>query len=228
MSSDIWWENLQVFLHPFYINDYAYHLQNLPYGLLWVIRLVLLTTIAVHIWTSIVLTIENAKARPDDYKCKSTAAATYAARTMRVSGVILFLFIVFHIAHYTTRNVPGQEFNTEIVDASGHHYDHMVPHVTPDGHTVKNHYGEDKMVHNTKAMIVAGFSHWWVSAIYIVAMFLLSNHLRHGVSSMFQSLGLRNSGMLPTFTIVAWAYSVVVFLGYIAIPIGVMAKIITA
>ncbi len=219
--------NLQVFLHPFYINDYAYHLQHLPYGLLWVIRLVLLTTIVVHIWTSVVLTIENMKARPEDYKHKSTAAATYAARTMRVSGVILFLFIVFHIAHYTTRQVPGQEFNSAIVDASGHHYETEVPHVTPDGHQVVDHYGQPKIVHNTKAMIIAGFSYWWVSAFYIVAMFLLSNHLRHGVSSMFQSLGLRNSGTLRCFNTVAWVYSVVVFVGYISIPVAVLAKVIT-
>jgi len=219
--------NLQVFLHPFYINDYAYHLQHLPYGLLWVVRVVMLTTVVVHIWTSVVLTIENKKARPADYKCKSTAAASYAARTMRISGVILFLFILFHIAHYTTRQVPGQEFNTEIVDASGNHYETEVLHVTPEGKTVVDHYGEPKMVHNTKAMIIAGFSYWWVSAIYIVAMFLLSNHLRHGVSSMFQSLGLRNSGTLPFLKFVAWVYSVVVFLGYISIPVCVLAKIIT-
>lgn len=213
--------NLQVFLDPYYINDYAYHLQHLPYGLLWVIRTVLLSTVLIHIGVSVVLTIENAKARPDDYKYKSTAAASYASRTMRVSGVILFLFIVFHIAHFTTRQVPGQEFNDAIVDASGTTYALHVDHVTPEGKVVVDKYGHAKEVHNTHAMIISGFSRWWVSAIYIVAMFLLSNHLRHGVSSMFQSLGLRNSGTLPFLTLVAWIYSVVVFLGYIAIPVAV-------
>ena len=219
--------NLQVFLDPYYINAYASHLQHLPYGLLWVIRAVLLGTVVIHIWVSVVLTIENMKARPEEYKYKSTAAASYASRTMRISGVILFLFIVFHIAHFTTRQVPGQEFNTAIVDASGNTHELDVPLVTPEGHVVKDKYGETKMVHNTHAMMVSGFSRWWVSAIYIVGMFLLTNHLRHGISSMFQSLGLRNSGTLPFLKVVAWIYSVVVFLGFISVPIAVLAKVIT-
>lgn len=219
--------NLQVFLNPYYINAYAYHLQHFPYGLLWVVRVVLLGTVIIHIWVATVLTIENMKARPEEYKYKSTAAASYASRTMRVSGVIVFLFIIFHIAHFTTRQVPGQEFNTEIVDASGEVYELEVPLVTPEGRAMKDKYGEIQMVHNTRAMMVSGFSRWWVCAIYFVAMFLLTNHLRHGISSMFQSLGLRNSGTLPFLRLVAWVYSVVVFLGFISVPVAVLAKIIT-
>jgi len=214
--------NLQVFLHPFYINDYAYHLQHLPYGLLWVIRAVMLTTVVVHVWVSIVLTIENNKARPEDYKFKSTAAATLASRTMRVTGVIVFLFIVFHLAHFTIRNVPGHEYNTVIKDAHGGVHEVHVVHETPDGHIVKDKYGEDKMVHNTHAMMISGFTYWWISAIYIVATALLSRHLAHGVSSMFQSLGLRNSGIRKCLDPVANIYGIVVFVGFASIPAAVM------
>jgi succinate dehydrogenase / fumarate reductase, cytochrome b subunit len=219
--------NLQVFLDPYFINVYAYKLQNLPYGLLWVIRAGLLATVLIHVWVSVVLTLENRKARPEDYRSKSTAAASYASRTMRISGVIVFLFLVFHIAHFTTRHVPGQEFNQAIVDASGKEYDLHVILTTPEGKEVIDAYGKPKEVHNTHAMMISGFSYWWVSAIYVVAIFLLCNHLRHGVSSMFQSVGLRNSGTLPALTLVAWIYSLVVLLGYIAIPIAVSLKLLT-
>jgi succinate dehydrogenase / fumarate reductase cytochrome b subunit len=218
---------LQVFLDPYFINAYAYKLQHLPYGLLWVVRAGLLTTVAVHIWVSVVLTLENRKARPEDYRCKSTAAASYASRTMRVSGVIVFLFIIFHIAHFTTRQVPGQLYNEAIVDASGTEFPLHVILTTPSGKAVMDAYGHPKEVHNTYAMMISGFTYWWVSAFYVVAMFLLSNHLRHGVSSMFQSVGLRNSGTQPFLKLVANAYGIVVFLGYVSIPLAVLFKVLT-
>jgi succinate dehydrogenase / fumarate reductase cytochrome b subunit len=220
--------NLQIFLDPYFINAYAYKLQNLPYGLLWIIRAGLLATVVIHIWVSIVLTIENRKARPEDYKHKSTAAASYASRTMRISGIIVFLFIVFHIAHYTTRHIPGQEFNQSIVDASGTEYDLHVILTTPDGKEIVDDYGKPKEVHNTHAMMVAGFTYWWVSAIYIIAMLLLSRHLAHGVASMFQSLGLRNSGSRGMLEMVSNVYGIVVFLGYISIPLAITFGLITA
>ncbi|MEQ9824429.1 MAG: succinate dehydrogenase cytochrome b subunit [Puniceicoccaceae bacterium] len=219
--------NLQVFLDPYYINAYAYKLQHLPYGLLWVIRFVLLITLIIHVWVSVVLTIENRKARPEDYRHKSTAAATLASRTMRVTGVVVFLFILFHLAHFTIRNVPGHEYNAVIVDASGAEHDVHVVLTTPDGKTVKDAYGNDKEVHNAHAMMIAGFSYWWISAIYIVATALLSRHLAHGVSSMFQSVGLRNSGSRKYLDPIANVYGIVVFAGFAAIPAAVLLGLLT-
>ena len=190
--------DLQVFLDPYYINAYAYKLQHLPYGLLWVVRLVMLTTVVVHIWVSVVLTLENMKARPHDYKVKATVKASYASRTMRVSGVILFLFIVFHIAHFTVRNVPGHEYGEAIKLANGDVYHAEIVLKKPEsqgGAALKTATGEDKIGHDVHTMIIAGFQVWWISAFYVLAVFLLSQHLSHGVSSLFQSLGLRNSGI---------------------------------
>jgi succinate dehydrogenase / fumarate reductase, cytochrome b subunit len=218
--------NLQIFLDPYFINSYAYKLQHLPYGLLWVVRVVLLSTVLIHVWVSVVLTIENRRARPEEYRAKATAAASYASRTMRVSGVIVFLFILFHLAHFTTRHVPGQEFNDKIVDASGTEHHLHVLLKTPDGKVVVDKYGAPKEVHNTHAMMISGFSYWWVSAIYIVAMFLLSRHLSHGVSSMFQSVGLRNSFIRPCLDRVAQLYGIVVFLGYVSIPVAVLTGLL--
>jgi succinate dehydrogenase / fumarate reductase cytochrome b subunit len=61
--------------------------------------------------------------------------------------------------------------------------------------------------------VVAGFSVWWVSAWYIFALILLGLHLRHGLWSMFQSLGLNH----PLWIAIA------ITAGYIAIPVSVLA-----
>ncbi|MDX2110156.1 MAG: succinate dehydrogenase cytochrome b subunit [Verrucomicrobiota bacterium] len=191
--------NLQIFLAPEWINQYAYHLQHMPYGLLWVVRLVLLTSVVVHIVTAISLTLENRKARPADYEVKDTIQASYASRTMRWSGVILFGFIVFHIMHYTTKN---------IVD-----FDALEGSFKLEG--------VDHLVNNCYAMMYLGFSSTCVSIIYAISVFLLCKHLSHGVSSMFQSLGLRNAIWRTRLDCLARVYGWVVFLGFVSIPLAV-------
>jgi len=83
-----------------------------PYsGLLWVVRIVLLASVALHITAAVQLTRMNWAARPHGYDTKQSIATTYAARTMRWSGVILALFIVYHLLHLTAGVVsfqPGQ------------------------------------------------------------------------------------------------------------------------
>lgn len=213
--------NLQVYLDPYWINAYGYKLHNLPYGLLYIIRLFLLACVAAHIWAAVTLIKQNKAARPQRYAADATRQASYASRTMWMSGPILLFFIIFHIAHYTTRHVPGQEFNDAIVMADG---TEMPLHVTLEhnGHAKVDAYGEVIETHNVHAMMAAGFSRWWVSLIYIVSMGLLCMHLSHGVSSMFQSLGLRNEFWRKPLDISAKAYGWVVFLGFISIPIATM------
>ncbi len=193
--------NLQFFLHPDWINQYAYKLHTLPYGLLWVARIVLLVSVVVHIWTAIVLTIENRKARPADYEAKATIQASYASRTMRYSGFIILAFILFHIAHFTTQNVPGLDY--ESLKAS-----YFLP-------------GVDHPVMNVYAMMYLGFRPIAVVLFYALATYLLCMHLSHGVSSMFQSLGIRNQFWRPKLDTIAKVYGWVVFLGFVSIPVAV-------
>lgn len=213
--------NLQVYLDPYWINAYGYKLHHLPYGLLWVVRFFLLACVAAHIWAAITLIKENRAARPHRYEVDATRKASYASRTMWMSGPIILLFILFHIAHYTTRNVPGQEFNQQIVMADGTELPLHV-HLVHNGHKKVNEYGEVIVTHNVHGMMAAGFSHWWVSLFYIIAMGLLCLHLTHGVSSMFQSLGLRNEVWRKRLEYLSTAYGWVVFLGFISIPIATL------
>ena len=81
---------------------------------------------------------------------------------------------------------------------------------------------EGDVYHN----LVTGFRVWWVSAWYIFAISVLGLHLRHGLSSMFQSVGLAH----PRYTLVlrkaALVIAILIVLGYISIPISILLGIV--
>lgn len=199
--------NLQIFLGPEAINAYAYHLHNLPGKpfSLWAIRAVLLLCLVVHVWMAVLLVKENRRARPDSYRVKKSEVASYAARTMPVTGVLILGFIVFHILQYTTRVAPedyNQTIGNVVIDL-GHG-------ITAPGFDVF-------------AMMIKGFSSPLISIFYIVIMALLCMHLSHGFASMFQSVGLRNESWRYKLVALAKVYGFVVFIGFISIPIAVLA-----
>ncbi|MFP4281033.1 MAG: succinate dehydrogenase cytochrome b subunit [Opitutales bacterium] len=217
--------NLQMFLHPDWINAYAYKLQHLPYGLLWVVRAFLLLAVVVHIVVAVLLVIENRKARPQGYSIHQPLTSSFAARTMRYSGLILAAFIVFHILHFTVKSVHPEmkDWETRLEGTAGAHgmesrtlwgvYDKL----TNQG---ANPEAASNQVHDVYRMVAVGFSpqYWYVSLFYLVSMGLLCAHLSHGVSSMFQSLGLRNAIWRARLGTAATVIAVVVFLGFAALP----------
>ncbi len=95
--------NLQMFLPDHEaINHYGKFLREMLHGGgIWVARAVLLGSVSLHIWAAWSLTRTSWKARPVSYKVVTPDASTYASRTMRWSGPILFLFIVYHLLHFT-------------------------------------------------------------------------------------------------------------------------------
>jgi len=212
--------NLQIFLGADAINAYAYKLHHvLPASALWATRLVLLATIAVHIWAAVSLTLDNRRARPQGYDEDKPIQASYGARTMRMSGIILLSFIIFHIAHYTVRIVPSMQYDDPAV---------LSPVEVPlvkHGLIVMDE-GQPVMTFNVNDMMVAGFQVWWVSAFYVIATGLLCLHLSHGFSSMFQSMGLRNSLWRKRLDRVALAYGWAIFIGFAVIPIATLAGIL--
>jgi succinate dehydrogenase / fumarate reductase cytochrome b subunit len=100
--------NLKIFLGEESLNKYAEFLRDLGEPLfprtvlLWIIRLVLVGAFAGHIIAAAQLTRMNQKARPVRYKShRDYIAANYASRTMRWTGVIVALFIVWHLMDLT-------------------------------------------------------------------------------------------------------------------------------
>lgn len=101
--------NMKVYLGPTSINQYGESLRDLGghlvprTHLLWIMRIGLAAAFAVHIHAAYALTRRNMQARgkvrydaPREY-----LAADYASRTMRYSGVIILLFLAFHLADLT-------------------------------------------------------------------------------------------------------------------------------
>lgn len=193
--------NLQVFLGPEAINRYGHFLQS-NIELLWPARIFLLCMIGLHIWSAIKLSLENKAARPVAYTNWNPTVATYASRTMLMSGIIVFFFIIYHLLHYTVMvqavNFTGQNFDAkpEFFDVQGRH--------------------------DIFKMMVVGFSNPWVSGFYIIAIAFLCLHLSHGVSSMFQSLGWKNKVYGPCLDKAARIIAWLIFLGYISIPVAIL------
>lgn len=101
--------NLKLYQGEAEMNAYADWIRVIGYpglpeeGALWGMRALLLVAVVLHIHAATMLTIANRKARPVTYQSKRDyAVASYAARTMRWTGIIVLLFIVYHILHLTT------------------------------------------------------------------------------------------------------------------------------
>ena len=100
--------NLQAYAGAKTFNAYAAFLHSMP-GVLWVARLVLLAAVGLHVWAAIGLVRLNRAARPVRYRAQQTLATTYAAKVMPLGGLILLLFIIFHLMHLTVGALPGME-----------------------------------------------------------------------------------------------------------------------
>jgi succinate dehydrogenase cytochrome b subunit len=113
--------NLQLYLGPEALNAYGHALRELLHGTgLWIARAVLLVAVTLHIWAATSLTLQSRAARPVGYRKMSFTESTYASRTMRWSGPILLLFILYHLAHFTTGHahpqfVEGDVFGNVVV-----------------------------------------------------------------------------------------------------------------
>ena len=190
--------NLQIFLGPESINRYGSFLQSLG-ELLWVARIGLLVAVGLHVWAAVSLTSENRAARPVAYGTLKPVGSSYASRTMMMSGLIIAAFIMYHLLHFTVQ--------TKAINLTG--TDFVALH-------------DEKGRHDVYAMMVKGFSHPVVSIFYIIAMVLLSLHLSHGVSAMFQSLGLRSKNYKCAIDGFAKLIAIVLLVGYCSIPLAVL------
>ena len=185
--------NMLVFAGAEKFNAYAHGMQSLG-ALLWIARGGLLSVFVLHLFLAMKLTIENKAARPVAYAHEATIQATFASRYMAHTGLMIFAFVVYHLAHYTLK-ILSPEISA-----------------LPEG--------------DAYAMVVAGFSNPVVSGFYILAMASLATHLRHGVSSAFQSFGFHHGNLNPFTEKLGPIVAVIVFFGFSSIPLAVMAGIV--
>jgi len=186
--------NLQIFAGQEQINKYAEFLHSLG-PILWVIRLVLLCFFVTHIWLGIQLKLENMAARPVNYAKKVPQKTTLAARTMWLTGLMVAAFFVYHILQFTARVTDPRYLTLPLVNGQ----------------------------YDVYSMVIMGFQNTWISIFYIVAVGLLCYHLSHGIASMFQSIGWNSEKYDGKLKAIGTIIAVLFFLGYISIPISIMA-----
>ena len=75
---------------------------------LWIIRLVLLAAVVAHMWAAFSLWRQARAARPVPYVTKKRVQQSYASKTLRWGGVIIALFIIWHILDLTTGTVNAE------------------------------------------------------------------------------------------------------------------------
>lgn len=100
--------NLKMYLGPREFDHYSEFLRNLLVPILprtvtlWLMRVGLIGAVALHIHSAYGLTVINRKARPVQYQSpRDYVAANFASRTMRWTGMIVGLFLVWHLADLT-------------------------------------------------------------------------------------------------------------------------------
>ena len=195
--------NLVVFMGPEPFNEYAYFLHHMLHGMgIWLFRLVMLGTVIAHVTATVALTVQNRTARKA-YECAATIQATQSSRTMILSGSMILAFVIYHLLHFTARVGAASGFDTS------------------DRYRTTIH-GVEGEVHNAWLMVIDGFSIWYVSAFYIIALTLLCLHLMHGVGSVFQTLGLRSKKAAGLIQQLSIGYSLAIWLGFISIPIAIL------
>ena len=191
--------NLQAFLGSEKLNGYAAMLHGPLEEVVWLQRVVLFVALVLHVLMAYQLTRRASAARPVEYKLRAPQVSTMSSRTMRWGGVLLLLFIIFHILHFTTRTIGPAGF-AERTDAMGRF----------------DVYGA----------VVSSFRIWWVMALYVFAMIALGFHLWHGAWASIRTLGYAKPSDHPLKRRIAAGLASLVWIGFILVPVGVFVGLI--
>ena len=193
--------NLKVFSGPDALNAYAYFLKHSLGALIWVARVGLLGIFVLHLSLALRLQLRSRAARPVRYRHPNSVQATVASRTMLWTGIVIGLFTLFHLAHFsfawtnTAQTATGPKNYLELRDTEGRH--------------------------DVYAMVVAGFSDPLLVVLYVVAQLALFVHLTHGIPSTFQTLGLKNRKFGKAIKVLGFLVALTVLVGNLAIVFGV-------
>ena len=195
--------NWKILIRAKAVNNYAEFFRTLLVPILprtvalWLMRFGLIAAVGVHIHAAYGLTIMNRHARSVKYQGpRDYQVANFASRTMRWTGVIVFLFVFWHLADLTWGWVNA---------------------VGNDGEFVRGDiYGN----------VVRSFERVPVSVLYIVANIALGFHLFHGVWSLFQSMGWNNPRFKEWRRYIAVGIATLVVVGNVSFPLAVLAGIV--
>lgn len=187
--------NLLIFVGPDAMNEYGVWLRELGHGaLLWAMRLGLLAAFVLHIWSGIRMARLNRAARPSSYKKFENRSSSVVGRTMFLTGVLILLYAIYHLAHFTWGSVHPEYYGG--IDAQGR----------PDVYT----------------MVIHSFQQPLIVAIYLISMLVVAMHLNHAINSALQTLGINHPKYNALLINGSRGLSVLIFLAFSAIPLAVV------
>ncbi len=184
--------NMTIFAGQEGINAYAAHIHNLS-PILWAERLLLFMAVIIHIYFGLQLTFENWEASSTSYVKRQYQQSIFFSRTMIYSGLVLFVFLIYHLFHFTFR-LTNPDFSSLIDDM-----------------------GRDDVY----TMLVMSFQQAFIALIYIIGMTALFFHLSHGISSFFQTMGWNNDKTINLIGRIGKVVAILLFVGFISVPITV-------
>ena len=165
-------------------------------GALWIIRAVLLVAIIAHIYGAIALTARSKASRGKFRRSNLMGGLdSFATKSMLVSGIVLLLFIIFHLLDLTMGVQP------------------IAPGDFAEG--------------AVKANMIATFSRWPVTIVYVIAMCFLFLHLTHGIRLAASDLGITGAKWRQTFLILAYVIPAGVCIGNIVMPLSVALGLVS-
>lgn len=189
--------NLQIFMGQDQMNAYAEFMQGLG-ALLWVARLGLLGLLVAHVVSAIALMRRNLAARSTRYEVQRTQATNIHARAMKASGIVVLLYIVIHLAHFT------------------------VGAIFPEWAAMRDDQGRRDLYN----YFVLSFQVPAFSGFYIACNILLASHLSHAMTSVFRTLGVMKGKYRETFLLVGPAFGLVVGIGNVVMPLACLLGIL--
>jgi succinate dehydrogenase / fumarate reductase cytochrome b subunit len=199
--------NLKLFQGPDAINAYASFLKHDLGVLIWIARVGLLAIFLLHLCIAIRLKLRSLAARPIPYQYPGSVQATFASRSMIWTGIVVGLFIVFHLAHFTFAWFEEIE-------------------VAPDKFVNYLDLKDSKGRPDVYSMVVAGFSHLPLAILYTIAQIALFIHLSHGIQSSFQTLGLKNRRFAASIKMLGLAVAAIILVGNVGIVFAVQCELV--
>lgn len=194
--------NLKVYMGAESFNGYADFLREFGYPLLphesflWFARIVLIIALVLHVYCAFALIGRAHKSR-GRFKRKKMVSGwnTFTARSMPVTGLVLLLFLIFHLLDLTLGVAPA---------APG---DFQGP---VDG------------AHAAYQNLVESFSRPGVAIFYVLAMVILFLHLSHGIWTASSDLGITGHRTRQIVLWVSYLLPAIIMIGNISIPLAVM------
>jgi succinate dehydrogenase / fumarate reductase cytochrome b subunit len=187
--------NLQIFQGPEAINSYGVFLRSVGHGVVvWVVRAFLAVCFLAHLATGLRLARLNRAARPIGYARVKRLHTSPAALWMAASGVLILVFLLFHVNQFATGWFDPAAFDFK--DAEGRHDIHH--------------------------MVFVAFKNPLFVVIYVVAQFVVVSHLMHGTASVWQSIGFHHPVWTPVLSLLGRSIAALIFIGNVAIPLIIL------